>query len=136
MAQKKPGIVSFLPLIRLAMLVTVIVVGGVLWFVLGDSNVPSESVEDGNPYNLIFLVLIAMVAGVIIMVRSQVEQKETLQQKAAFVLLGWSAAEGAALVGALFSFLANDRTLFFAGLLLMLMTFMVVKIPQDNSADV
>ena len=127
---------KLLPIIRVAMIFTVLIAGGLVWYLFGGNGNVVEGMPleaDARQYiNIFFLALIGVVALVVMFVRRKLEEDLAKQQKFAFVLAGWAAAEGIALLGAVFN-MWGDTTFFIAGLMILLMTFMVVPIPKGDS---
>ena len=82
------------------MLVTVLLIGGLLWVMIG--SVTESTLEGDLRYsmNLVFLVLIAVTALVVMFVRRKIEEASSLQQKSIYTLLAWASAEGIAILGA------------------------------------
>ncbi len=126
---------KFLPIVRIAMLLTVLMAGGMIWMLRTTNSELAPFIEgEGNYMNLIFLGLICMVALVVMFVRSKLESSIEMQKKCAFVLMAWAFAEGIALLGAVYN-IWGDATYFGAGLMILLMTFMVVPVPASKDRD-
>ncbi len=136
MNANQPALLKLLPLLRLAMIMTVLVTGGIIWYLFGDESTGADGTEMGadvrQHFNLYFLVLISIAALVVMFVRRKLEQEADVQKKFAYVLVAWATAEGVALLGAIFN-IWGDATFFIAGLMVLLMTFMAVPIPSGES---
>ena len=133
-AEQSP-LFKLLPIVRITMIFTVFMAGGIVWYLFGSNGNVTERVTleaDARQYiNIFFLALIGVVALVVMFVRRKLEQDLATPQKFAFVLAAWATAEGVALLGATFN-MWGDTTFFIAGVMILLMTFMVVPIPSNN----
>ena len=130
---------KLLPVIRIAMFITVLLAGAGIWYLFNNNPAGAEGVvleADVRQYiNLLFLALIAVVALVIMFVRRKLEGNLPVQKKFTLVLIAWATAEGMGLLGAVFN-MWGDATFFIAGLMVMLMTFMVIPIPRDDEENI
>ena len=126
---------KFLPVVRFAMLVTVLLTGGIVWFLRTATPEMDAFADEANGYmRLFFLGFICAIALVVMFVRRKLQEPIALQKKCAFVLMAWAFAEGIALLGAVYN-IWGDPTFFGAGLMVLLMTFMVVPVPQAEEAN-
>ncbi len=132
MSSQHPDLLNVLPLIRLGMLISVAVIAGLLWYVVG--GVEGQFSVDRQVLNLVFLGVFTLVALVVMRVRRQLEADIALYKKCLLVLFAWSAAEGVALLGAVL-LLTGDASFFIAGLIVLLMTFGVVSIPTASEQE-
>lgn len=153
MTSPSSGLLKILPLIRIAMITSVVSAGAVIWYLTsesadpaifdadglgagdsggGDSGSSDSNVTQLPNFNLYFLGLISVVAMVVMFVRRKLQEDLDMQRRCAFVLIAWSSAEGIGLLGAALTFF-GDATFFIAGLMIMLMTFTVVQIPSDEN---
>ncbi len=124
-----------LPVVRFAMLVTVLLTGGVVWFLRAATPEMEAFGDEANAYmRLFFLGFIFAIALLVMFVRRKLQEPIALQKKCAFVLMAWAFAEGITLLGAVYN-IWGDPTFFGAGLMVLLMTFMAVPVPQTEEAD-
>lgn len=151
MTSPSAGLLKILPLIRIAMITSVVSAGAVIWYLTSESADPAIFDTDGlgaddsgdsdsnvtqlPNFNLYFLGLISVVAMVVMFVRRKLQEDLDMQRRCAFVLIAWSSAEGIGLLGAALTFF-GDATFFIAGLMIMLMTFAVVQIPSDENDSI
>lgn len=126
-----PEIYKYLPIFRIAMLVTVLLIGGILWVMIGSSAEQMISDELRGPMNILFLVLIAGIALIVMFVRRQIEKEESLLRKSIFALLAWASGEGLAILGAVLM-IWGDPSFFYTGLIVLLMVMFVVPIPSST----
>lgn len=113
------------------MLVTVLLIGGILWVMIGSSAEQMISDELRGPMNILFLVLIAGIALIVMFVRRQIEKEESLLRKSIFALLAWASGEGLAILGAVLM-IWGDPSFFYTGLIVLLMVMFVVPIPSST----
>ena len=114
------------------MIATVLVAGGVIWFLFSDTMEAIDPDAEFQRYiNLIFLFAISTVALIVMFVRRKIESSDSIAQQCGLVLVGWAAAEGLGLMGAIFT-VWGDATPYIAGLIVLAMTMFVIRIPEPD----
>ncbi len=134
----KPTLLGRLPLIRLAMLMTTILVASVMLGLhqQGDLGLSFDELEPDVKmvFNLAFLGLITVVGFIVLYSRRKLDESLDDAKKAVFIILAWAAAEGVALFGAiLISFGATS--FFVAGMMTFAMVLMAVPVPDVSGEN-
>lgn len=138
MAQSNPASAqettpSTLRIIRMVLIGGVLVFGAAFWFLMQQSTAPALDADVLPMARWGVLAVFAIAAIAIFVIQSRWKAADTVEGKRSFNIAGWALAEGMALVGAVYMFLAADPAFFIVGFLAQLfVSFMYLPIPTSD----
>lgn len=134
----KPTFLNRLPLIRMMMLMSTLLVAAVMLTVhrQGGFGLSFDELDPGvkMAFNMAFLGFITVVGFIVLFCRRKLEETEEEAKKGVFIILAWAAAEGVALFGAVL--IAFGVTSFFvAGLMTFGMALLAIPAPDTSGEN-
>lgn len=121
-----------LRLVRLAFLGSVLIVGGVFWF-LATSGTAAFSMEAGlyDTMQMVFAGLLAAAGAALFVLQQRWKRAATFAEKAPLNLVGWALGEFPALFGAVVLLLSGGLwALYGAGLVFFALAWVLFPIPE------
>ncbi|MEZ4703036.1 MAG: hypothetical protein R2834_22080 [Rhodothermales bacterium] len=134
--QPAPDLLKLLPILRLAMTAMVVFVGGVSWYLVDSEQLKPIFPADHPAMVGYFGVVTLVMVGAILYFKRKREATKSRARYASFTLIGWSAAEGIAVMGAIFYLVTGNPTYYLAGFLLLLSAFLMVPAGDGTGTDV
>ncbi len=123
-----------LGILRLALLLGILTIGGVFWF-LASSGQAEGALDEAafEVMQLVFVALLAAEGAALYVIKKKWEAAPTLQAKATFNIIGWALGEGLALFGAVMILLSGGQVLFYlGGLLFFALAWLMFPIPEAD----
>ncbi len=123
-ASKAPAAVH-LAIIRLAMLVGVLLFGGIIWFLRRQGSVAPLEADAAAGARLIAVVwLVGSIGGLVAML-ALTSRDITEARRRTLSILAWALGEGAALAGGVVYLIAGDARWYVGGLFVLLASFVL-----------
>lgn len=137
MENNKFGLMARLPLIRMVMLTTLLLISAMM-LVFHRQNEGTLTLDQFDPamvqiVNLGFLVFIFVTGIIVLIIRNKLEGDLADPKRAMLVLAAWAAGEGVAMFGAVL-IMFGITTYFIAGMITFGMILVVVPIPESRES--
>ena len=111
---------------RMALLVGVLMFGGITWYTRrGDPMTTTPNID--LLYKVGYGVLVLAVVGIVV-IRNKLAGVTDPAKYANLAVLGWSCGEAAAIYGGVYYFLSGDPSRYLTGVLLMLISFVAIPL--------
>ncbi len=122
-----------LGILRLALLMGVLVMGGICWYLGTSGQIADPAAEDlGGMFQVIFVVLLVGQGAALFFIKKRWEAMDTLAKKAPLNIVGWALGESLALLGAVAMLLTGGTLLYLGGLLFFALAWIMFPIPADD----
>jgi hypothetical protein len=118
--------------VRIAMLVGVLLFGGVTWALRRDA--PPEVVPTPRIVDYLRLGVWGITIAVVLLVRAKLDRTGDPARRATLSILAWAAGELSALFGAVHYFLTGEPRWYLIGVLLLLVAFLLVPLRGPRRA--
>lgn len=118
-----------LNIVRFAMLGGVLIFAAIAWF-LTSSGQMEAAVDDelAGVLRYVFYGLLVVDIGAMWLVRQRIDRAETFEKKGHLLLIGYALGEGITLYGIVYWLVTGGMLLFFVGLLVFLVAFLMFPI--------
>lgn len=137
MANHDSGLMGRLPLIRMIMITSLLLIGAAMltFHMQSDGALTLDRFDPAmvQILNLCFLLFIFVTGIIVLVVRNRLEGNLAAPKRAALVLIAWAAGEGVALFGAVM-ILFGMTTYFIAGMITFGMILVVVPVPTGEES--
>ncbi len=123
--------VAALPIIRVALLGGVVVLGAVALYLTKSGGFQPLDDQIISILRLVFVLLLGSAAVVMFLVRKRRAALSRDEDPTSMIITGWALGEGIALFGGVLLLLSGEMTYFLAGFVMILVSFVFFPIPHD-----
>jgi len=124
-----------LNIIRFAILLGLVVFGGVAWVLTGSGSfAPSFDTDETQLLRYVFYGLTVLVLGGLLLLQQRAGQAETFQKRGALSIAGYALAESVGLFGAVYLLLTGSPYFFLGGVIVMLLAFLLFPVTNVEDA--